>query len=351
VHRTTRLFGILFGGLALLAAALPALAAEPPAGVAFDGVVTVVFHDPEYDNGNGIEGADVTLTVVDLAAPDVVIQEEQGTTDATGVASFTEIARPTDPSVELELQATAVRDRSFVDAEGCTVVEHLDGGASALAGLEVQIDVAIGTQQDERICPSPVEGPPIIVEGTAVEPDGDPLAIEAGSAKLATVTGWVELPVETAADGAFRVEVPAPTGADEERTLTVFLIGPEIRMDVDEEGCRFHWHLVAQGTWTLVGDEAPEPVTLVAAEQVVEGECPQIQPPGPPVVVPNPTPRPPVAPGPTEPAAPNTTLPPSDTDDVRATGPGGSPAAALVMLFAISLSAAVAARRFSRRGS
>ena len=106
-------------------------------------------------------------TVVDLAEPDIAIQELQGTTDATGVASFTEVARPTDPGVALEIQAIAVRDRSSVNPDGCTVTEHLGGSASAAAGLEVTIDVEVIDQQDETTCPPPVEDPPVIVEGTA----------------------------------------------------------------------------------------------------------------------------------------------------------------------------------------
>ena len=352
VHHTMRSFGILVGGLVLLAVAVPAIAAEPPTGVAFDGVVTVNFHDPEYDSGNGIEGADVALTVVDLAEPDIAIQELPGTTDATGVASFTDVARPTDPGVALEIQVIAVRDRSSVNPDGCTVTEHLGGSASAAAGLEVTIDVEVIDQQDETTCPPPVEDPPIIVEGTAVEPDGDPLAIEASQAILGTGPESETLTVETTVDGAFRVEVPAATEPGVERELKVFLVGPEVRTFLDERGCMYFVHLVSQGAWTLVGAEAPEPVTLVAAELVVSAVCNPVQPPLPPAI-PNPTPRPPVAPDPTAPpAAPDTTLPPSDTDDLPATEPGGaSPAAALVLLLAISLSATLAARRFSRRGT
>ena len=367
MHRTTRLFGILIGGLALLAIVAPAVAAEPPADVAFDGVVSVIFHDPEYDNGNGIDGADVTLIVVDVAAPGVVLQEAHGSTDAAGVASFTDVARPTDPAVELELQATAARDRTFIDPEGCTVNEHLGGSASAPAGLEVTIDVEVIDQQDEPTCPPPSEtppsqppseapslSPPIIVEGTAVEPDGDPLDIDVADAKLSGADGIVTLAVETPGDGVFRVEVPAAADPSVERTLTLVLIGPEVRMFVDEEGCRWHVFLVVRNTWTLVGDVAPEPTTLVAAEELLQGECGNVQPPGSPIP-PEPTtesgnishPRAPGAPNINAPAA---TLPPSDTATDLAAEAGALPAA-LLMLLTMSLATALAARRFSRRGS
>jgi hypothetical protein len=370
VDRTTRLFGILIGGLALLAAAAPTLAAEPPADVAFDGVVTVIFHDPEYDNGNGIDGADVTLIVVDLAVPDVVLQEAHGSTDAAGVASFTDVARPTDPAVELALQVTAVRDRTFVDPDGCTVDEHLEGSASAAAGLEVTIDVEVIDQQDGLTCPpqsepppsqppseAPSLSPPIVVEGVAVEPDGDPLAIEVADATLSSPDGTATLAIETPGDGVFRVEVPAAADPAVERTLTVILIGPEVRMFVDEEGCRWHVFLVARGTWTVAGDVAPEPTTLVAAEELLQGECGNVQPPGSPIP-PEPTtggnigrPRSPVAPNNNAGAAtPHRTLPPSDTATDLGAEAGGVPAA-LLLLLTMSLSATVAARRFSRRGS
>jgi hypothetical protein len=349
VNRVARSIATLAAGTALLAVALPALAAEPPAGVAFDGVVTVVFHDPAYDNGNGIEGADVALTVIDLATPDVPIQELQGTTDAGGAATFTDVARPLDPGIELELQVTAVRDRTFVDPDGCTVAELLVGTATAPAGLDVTIDVEVVDQQGERTCPPPVEGPPIIVEGTAVDPDGDPMEILYADAVLGTEA----LPIETTDGGAFRVEVPATTDPSAERELSVVLISPDVRTIIDdpEPGCQTTWALSARGTWTLVGNEAPEPTTLVAVEDLFNIVCPDVAPPGP-SGVPNPTPPLVIAPNPIEPsAAPDTTLPPTDTGTNVETERGGAPAAVFLVLFAIGLASTVAARRASRRDS
>jgi len=347
--RATRSIVSLVAGAALLFAAVPPVAAEPPADILFDGVVTVIFDDPEIDP-DGIEGADVTLAVVDLAAPDVVLQEEHGTTDSSGIASFTEVARPTDPAVELLLRATVVRDRSFLDSDGCTVNEHLEGFADAAADLEVVIDVGV-YDEIERACPPPPES--FILEGTAVDPDGAPLVIVIGEAILDGSDGRQALAIETSNEGAFRVTVPGATGPDVERTLKVRLFGPESRTVVDEPepGCITTYAFVGQATWTLIGDERPEPTAIIAAEEMVGAVCGVVQPPRPPVA-PNPTPRPPVAPDPTEPpAAPDTTLPPSDAEDLPATDSGGSPAAAFLLLLAVGLSAAVAARRFSRRGS
>ena len=351
MHRTTRSLGILLGGLALLAAAVPAVAAEPPAGVAFDGVVTVLFHDPEYDNGNGIGDAEVALTVVDLAAPDVAIQELQGTTDAGGAAVFTEVARPTDPGVELELQVTAVRNRTSVDPDGCTVGELLAGTATAPAGIEVTVDVEVIDQQDERTCPPPVEEPPIIVEGIALEPDGDPLEILYADALLGTES----VPIETTDGGAFRVEVPATTDSSADRVLSVILISPVVRTIVDdpEPGCQTVWAFSARGIWTLIGNEVPEPITLVAAEDMSSTVCPNVDPPGP-TGEPNPSvapPRPPGVPSPVPNPAPDPTLPPSDTVDGVDTEGRGSLAAGLLLLLVFSLSAIATAQRVSRRGS
>jgi hypothetical protein len=349
VPRTTFSIAILAAGAALLFAAVPAFAADPPTDIAFDGAVTVVFHDPELDP-DGIEGAEVTLAVVDLAAPDVIVQEEHGTTDASGVASFTEIARPTDPAVELLLRASVTRDRSYLDPDGCTVDEHLEGFASAAADLEVVMDIGV-SDQIERTCPPPPQY--FNLQGTAVDPDGAPLAIDFGEAILETPGGREVLAIETSIEGSFSVVVPEATDPDIERTLRVRLFGPEVRKAVDEPepGCITFYALVGHGTWTLVGDEKPELTAIIAAEEEVGAVCGAVQPPRPPVV-PNPTPRPPVAPDPTAPpAAPDTTLPPSDTVDLPATAAGSSPAAALVLLFALSVSAAVTARRFSRRGN
>ena len=332
MHRTTRSIAVLVAAVALLSTAVPTLAMEMPPNYTFDGVVTVVFHDPEYDNGNGIEGADVTLTVVNLLLPDLTLQEQQGTTDAAGAAVFTEVARPLEGSwvpAFLELRVTAVRDRTSVDPDGCTVGELLAGEAIVPAGLEVTINVAVLTQQDGRTCPPPTPDPPIIVEGNAVDPDGEPLAIVHAEAVLEFDD---LLPIETGADGSFRVEVPAAS-AGVERLLEVTLIGPDVRTVEDEEGCLITWTLVARGSWTLIGDQAPAPSTLVAAEEPLSGVC------GGATATP-------------APAAPVVTLPPTDTSDRGLADIGGGLAAGLILLLAISLAATIAAeRRVSREGN
>jgi hypothetical protein len=152
----------------------------------------------------------------------------------------------------------------------------------------------------------------------------------------------------------FRVEVPAAADPGVERTLTLVLIGPEVRTFVDEAGCVWHVFLVVRNSWTLVGDVEPEPTTLVAAEELLEGVCGNVQPPGSPI-----PPEPTTGAGnishPRAPGAPNintaaATLPPSDTASDVGTKPDGGLPAALMLLFTLSLSATIAARRFSRRG-
>lgn len=336
MHRTAHALAILGAAMALSAA--PAFAAEPPPGIAFDGVVTVVFHDPEYDNGNGIAGADVSVWVIDLAT-NIVLEEYSGTTDTSGVASFTGVVRPIDPALELQVNANASRVRTFVDADACTVTEHLQGSAAAPAGLEVTIDIEVQGQQHERSCPP--QGPPMIVEGYALTEDGEPLPIVHAESTLDTPDGLtVALPIQTAADGSFRVEVPAIGDAAAERTLTVLILGPDVRTAVDEEGCLVTWTLVALGMWGLVGDEPPVSTTLVASEEPLSGVCGGE----------TATPRPPDAPD--APDAPNITLPPTDTIGGGFSDLGGGLAAGLFLLLVISLSATIAAeRRVSRRGS
>jgi hypothetical protein len=331
LHRSRWVVAILLAGLALLASTASALGAEPPAGVALDGTVTVVFHGPGYDEGHGIEGADVSLVVVDPTDPDVIVQEEHGSTDADGVASFTGVARMIDPALELELQVDVVRDRTVVDADGCTVTERLEGIATAVAGLEVTIDVEVQGQQGGRTCPPPIDGPAIVVAGHAVDPDGAPLAIVYGEALLGV--DEVALPVETTADGGFSVDVPVSTDPTAERLLTLMLIGPDVRTVEDDEGCLITYTLVARGSWTIVGEETPEPRTLVAEEEPLSGVCGGAT-------------ATPLAP------APRVTLPPTDTaQHGLVTGDGGF-ATATLLLIAVSLAAAGAAdRRISRRGS
>ena len=330
MHRTTRGFAILIAGFALMLVAVgPALAAEPPPESAHDSVVTVVFHDPEYDNGNGIEGAEIMLWVID-PADGLPFEEHFGDTDASGVATFTEVFRTIDPSLGFTLEASAVRDRTVIDDEGCSVNELLMGNATAPTALEVTIDVEVQEQETQRTCPQDTPRP-MIIEGNAVDPDGNALAIRHAEAQLHTQDGSAAVPISTSTDGSFRVEVPFPEVDEPERTLDVTLIGPDVRTVEDEEGCLTTWTLVARGTWTLLDDWEPEPATLVAAEEPLSGVC------GGATATPVP--------------AAGLTLPPTDTSAHSLDEGVGGLGAALLLLIAISLASTIAAeRRVSRRG-
>ena len=333
MHRTIRPLATLTAGFMLLLAAVgPAWAAEPPSDIAFDGVVNVLFHDPEYDDGKGIEGAYVSMLAVDLGA-DMVLEEYDGTTDASGVATFTGVVHAIDPDLEFSLQANASRSRSFVDADGCTVTEVLAGSASAPAGLEVTRDIEIQTQETRRICPGATPPPLVVVEGNALHPNGEALPILHADAELQSADGVTVLPVETGDNGAFRIEVPGPDDVTVERYLNVSILGPETRTVEDEEGCLITWNLVARGSWTLAGTTGPEPRSLVAAEEPWSGVCGEA------------TATPAVL-------EPGLTLPPTDTSGNGLVGSLGGFAAGLLLLSAITLAATIAARRrVSRRGS
>lgn len=204
--------------------------------------------------------------------------------------------------------------------------------AILVATLSLLLSAAPASAAEPPPAP-PSEGPPIIVEGLALDPQGAPLAIVYAEGIVSAGGESQILPVETGADGSFRVDVPAPSDPELERLFTVQLIGPDVRTVEDDEGCLITHTLVARGLWTLVGALAPEPVTLVAVEEPLSGVCGGA------------TATPAVG-------VPQVTLPPTDTGALTEIRGSSGLAAAMFMLATIALAATLTAvRRVSRRGS
>jgi hypothetical protein len=321
MYRTRRPIGIVLVGFALLLSAAPAMAAEPPADVVFDGTVTVIFTDL---NVGALPDADVTLIArrPDLGEDDV-IQELAGTTDADGVAVFSGVARPDDGAPPVTLDARAHLERPN-ECGGGTVV--FDGTASAPAALEVTIPIEVDSAMSACFA--------VPVRGTVLDSDGEPFAVATAIASVIEPSGSIEEPEVTVdGDGAFGFMVDGWL----EGTLVVELTvtGEPMTVDDPQTGCKQLVELVATATWELPGPtQAPEPRALVAEPVVLSEACGSQG-----------TPEPP--------AAPTITLPPTDTfiapDDPQA---GEGLAAGLFLLLVTALAATIAAeRRVSRRGS
>jgi len=317
VHRTTRSLAILGAAMAMLLAAGPALAAEPPADVVFDGTVSVFFTDL---SAGVLPDADVTLVArrPDLGA-DEVIQELAGTTDADGIVVFSGAARPADGAPAVTLDARAHLERPN-DCGGGTVV--YDGAASATAALEVTIPIEVDAATSTCFA--------VPVRGTVLDAEGEPFVVATALATVTAPDGSTEEPAVTVgANGAFDFIVSGWSRGTLAVELTV--TGEPMTVDDPETGCKQLVELVATGTWELPGPTQAPPASTLVAEPVVLSEACGSQ--G--------TPAPP--------AAPTITLPPTDTSGEGLAEPSGGLAGVIFLLLAISLSGTIAARRPSRR--
>jgi hypothetical protein len=326
--RTPRPIATLLAGIALLFSAVPALAAEPPAGVVLDATVTVIFTDPE-DGGAALAGADVELVALrpDLGE-DQVVQELAGQTDGDGRAVFTGVARAAEGAPPVSLEVDAHLDR----LNSCGGTERLSGSAGAPAAPDVTIAVAVDGRASSCVA--------IPVQGTVLDPDGAPFAVAGASATVTYPDGDTTDPeVTVGPDGAFVFIVDGWLGgaaASAELSVT----GESTTIEDPDTGCEQLVALVATDTWELPSPtQAPPPRALVAERVVISEACGSQGTPAPP-------------------AAPTLTLPPTDTvpsgtqGEASTGGPVGVLAVAFALLAALAADLTAAwAIRVSRRGS
>ena len=141
-------------GGALLASILgagPAAAADPPADVVLDAVVTV--HQADPDEGP-IAGATVTVTAYrDPASP---IQTVTATTNASGDATLDALARAADGAPAVLLDIRSDRTSSLVDPSGCTETSSWSSekdGMAAGPATDIVLDPAAKSISID--CPEP----------------------------------------------------------------------------------------------------------------------------------------------------------------------------------------------------
>lgn len=151
----------LLGGSFLVAA--PVLAADPPADLVLDGVMTV--HHVDGEDGP-ISGA--TITVSSYRDPNTPIQVLSATTDASGDASIAGVARPAEGAEPVLLDVRSDLEAGLVDENGCTQIASWFAERTAVpaaAAVDVMLD---STAKSVAVsCPEPTE----------VIPDGAVLAV------------------------------------------------------------------------------------------------------------------------------------------------------------------------------
>jgi hypothetical protein len=153
-YRYGRNTAALAVGGALLASILgagPAAAADPPADVVLDAVVTV--HQVDPDEGP-IAGATVTLTAYRTAA--APIQAVTATTNASGDATLSGVARATDGAPAVLLDVRSDKTSSRVDANGCTETASWSSETAGLtAGPTTDIVLEPAAKSISFDCPEP----------------------------------------------------------------------------------------------------------------------------------------------------------------------------------------------------
>ncbi len=324
MHRTTRPIVSLLAALAVVSlAAGPALAAEPPTDIAFDGAVTVTFTDP---HDGPLPEADIALVASrpDLAA-DAVIQELGGQTGADGRIVFTGVARPADGASPIVLDVTAVLERP----NDCGGSVRFVGSATAPAALEVTIPV--GSEGSTSSCLA------FPVSGTVLDQRGNAFPVASVVATVTYPGGEIETPtVNVEPDGAFAFKVHGWPG-DGDASAELPETGASRTVVDPASGCRQLVALTADAEWALTpSTQGPSPRDLVARPVVLSEAC--------------------GSQGTPAPGGAAVTLPPTDT---LAAGAGleptpAAPADSALPVLAILCAAcalAVSATHLSRRGS
>jgi hypothetical protein len=175
---------IAVGGLLVsVLGAGPAAAADPPTDVVLDAVATV--HQADPDEGP-MAGATITITVYrDPSAP---IQTVTGTTNGSGDATLSRIARPADGAPPVLLDVRSDRTLSFIDSSGCTETSSWSSEKAGLATaptMDIVLDPAAKSISVD--CPEPT-----------------------GAVQAATGRPQITPPSTDAAPGAARPEGRAP---------------------------------------------------------------------------------------------------------------------------------------------
>lgn len=333
----------LIGGV--VGAADVVIAADPPAGVAFDGSVTVIFRDPAYFDGQGMAGATIALEAsrADLPAPGI-IQTLDGQTGPDGTLVLGGVARPDgDGAAPITLRVRAHLDTTVTRSDGCTEAFSLDGLATADAAPTVIIELGVAGGSSSIECPT------VVIAGRVVDEAGQPFEAVSADATITIGGETSSSAVAVAADGAFRFELPSFTASSAPVQVSLIVIGPPTGTVTNPDGCLDTSALVARSTWTLDAPVSPSARTLGARSELVSSVCDVVG-------TPRPT-QPAHAPRPTH--APRHTLPPTDLAAAGANGGTGpdngsdltaSTGSALLALLVVLLSAATTIARRSRRG-
>ncbi|MEJ7695471.1 MAG: hypothetical protein WKF78_02170 [Candidatus Limnocylindrales bacterium] len=349
MHQKIRVVTALaMGAVLALAGVGPVLAVDPPAGVLFDGTVTVSFVDSSDGGVGPLAGATVTMQAVRTGPADGgviqddLIQELKGTTDAQGKLVLTEVARPDGADAPpFQLQVIASLERTVEGENGCVNSFSYFGSGDAPAAADVTIELLVGATSSEE-CPS------LSIAGRALDADGQPFPVVSAEASITDADGRRVLEPVPGGPRTVGSRSPLPSWSDISARIdvSVTIIGPKIETTTDAEGCVVTTSIVARGAWQLSDPEPPAPVTLTAKPEITSTVCGTTG-----------TPEPvekdggPKSPGAED--GPRVTLPPTDRAGILSPttdGTGGNVVGLALLILFSTVAAASAVVPLSRRG-
>lgn len=247
-----------------------------PDGVVADATLVVTVLD---DQGQPLPYAMVTLLA--WTGDETATFWKTGTsTDDQGVVALTDLPRPEDggPAVTWWVEAYAMEEAA---ADGCYLVSSWVGIAetTAVAG-ESTLDVPTTLEQGYGQCSEPGDDAPVL-RGTAVGPDGEPLAGSRVDLRMIRADGatWYAFDLVTGDDGSFELRIQPWGTTEAPARIEIEIRGEVTRTEPSEtEACDLVFSLIASYGADLVladGGDA-EPVALIAAEGELGLVCDEV---------------------------------------------------------------------------
>lgn len=261
-----RLGAIAVAALALAAFAPTTQASDPPPGVVFDAGVKVTAYETE--SIVPIEGATVRLVAAVTDFPEDELQSLTGTTDAAGVVAFTGVARAEAGAPPVHLAAMVHRESSSVDAAGCRTAMSWDGLVSDIVSTNGLAIVLAATPASSIACP-----PRRVMRGTVHDRAGHPVRVRLARASIVLPSGVRRtLAIHVAANGSFKLVLPAWGPADAAATVTVRIVGRVSRHLSLANGCMRNFGQLGRVTTQVVLVVGDLPGLEVVTRESVLGE-------------------------------------------------------------------------------
>jgi hypothetical protein len=242
-------------------------AVDHPPGVAFDATVTVTAH--EAGSNVPIVGATVRLVAAITDFPEDELQSLTGTTGAGGAVAFTNVARAEEGSPPVHLAAMAHGETTGRDASRCSTAMSWDGLVPDVVSVDGLAIAIAATATSSIACP-----PRHVLRGIVHDPAGHRIQVRLARASLVVPSSGDRrtLAIHVAANGRFRLVLPAWQPADEPATVTVRIVGRVTRQLALANGCTRDLGQVGRVTVRVALLDGDLPALDVVTREAVIGE-------------------------------------------------------------------------------